>query len=120
MPAHARPALSPPAKAAPARADDQGLRYRLMVASRSAAAILGGYLLANLFVLAFRRLVPIEPRDASQLALMLSFIVFAIAAIWAFAARDAWRAWAGILLPAAIFALIWWLMPETTIAGARP
>lgn len=105
MPADAR---STPAKPAV----DDGPHYRLMVASRSLAAIAGSYLLANLFVLAFRRLVPMDPRDASQLALMLSFIVFALAAIWAFAARDALRAWAGILVPLAACALILWLMPE--------
>ncbi|RDD69126.1 DUF3649 domain-containing protein [Paracoccus versutus] len=81
-------------------------RQRLSVASRSLAAILGGYLAANLFVPAFARLVPMPPRDAAQLALMLSFVVFAAASVWAFACRSAARAWAGILGAAALFALV--------------
>ena len=33
---------------------------------------------------------------------MLSFVVYACGVIWVFATRNAWRAWAGILLPAAV------------------
>lgn len=110
MPARARQT-----EAVRPKPEDEGLRYRLAVASRSLAAMAGGYLLANLFVLAFRAQVPMEPRDAGQLALMLSFVVFALAAIWAFATRDAWRAWIGILVPVALCAALWGFAPE---AGA--
>lgn len=92
--------------------DDEGLRYRIAVASRSLAAVAGGYLLANLFVLAFRRVVPMEARDASQLALMLSFIVFALVSVWVFAARDSLRAWAGVLIPVALCGALVWFLPE--------
>lgn len=110
MPASAR--AVPPK---PVSASAGEWRERLAITSRSLAAIAGGYLLANLFVPAFTRVIPMAPRDASQLALMLSFIVFALAVIWAFACRDALRAWAGILFPTAICALILWLIP---VAGA--
>lgn len=92
--------------------DDEGLRYRIAVASRSLAAVAGGYLLANLFVLAFRRVVPMEARDASQLALMLSFIVFALVSVGVFAARDSYRAWAGVLIPVALCGALVWFLPE--------
>jgi hypothetical protein len=35
-------------------------------------------------------------------ALMLSFVFYACGVIWVFATRNAWRAWAGILGPAAV------------------
>ena len=102
MPASARP---------PVRRLSQDMHERLGVASRSLAAVFGGYLLANLFVLAFVRLVPMTPRDASQLALMLSFVVFALAAIVAFSTRQPGRAWAWILGFSAVCALIVWFVP---------
>lgn len=86
-------------------------RSRLDVASRSLAAVPGGYLLANLFVPAFARIVPMAPRDAEQLALMLSFVVFALAVILAFATQRAGRAWAWILGLSALCALILCLVP---------
>ncbi|CAM3149732.1 Protein of unknown function [Paracoccus aminovorans] len=79
---------------------------RLATASRSLAAIGGGYLAANLFVLAFARLAPLAPRDALEAGMMLGFVLFALAAIWAFACRSAWQAWAGILGVALLCGLV--------------
>lgn len=86
---------------------------RLAVASRSLAAIGGGYLAANLFVLAFAGLAPMAPRDAVQAGVMLGFVLFALAGIWAFACRSAWHAWVGILGVALICGMIVLAMPET-------
>ncbi|WP_313348432.1 hypothetical protein, partial [Paracoccus sp. (in: a-proteobacteria)] len=48
---------------------------RLAIASRSLAAIGGGYLAANLFVPAFARLSPMARADAVQLGVMLGFVL---------------------------------------------
>lgn len=111
MPALTRPSPDLP----PRRAGvSDRARHRRDVASRSLAAVGGGYLLANIFVPAFARIVPMAPRDASQLALMLSFIVFALAVILAFAAKGAGRAWGWILGLSAVLALIVGLVPGGT------
>jgi len=72
------------------------MRYRMAVASRpvvtasAAAACLAVWL-------------PMARADAVTTAQMLSFVVYACGVIWVFATRNAWRAWGGIVLPAAVF-----------------
>ena len=76
--------------------------YRAGIAARSLAAIAGGYGLAALTAAACAATLP-GPRVEAVLAGMLaSFLVHAGAAIWAFAARSAWRGWAGLLLAGAV------------------
>ncbi len=45
------------------------------------------------------------------MATMPGFLVWAGAVLWAFAARTAWRAWSGLLVPVVLLAL--------AIAGMR-
>lgn len=79
-----------------------GLRYRLGVASRAVAAILGGYAVSALAAAALAVALP-GPRVESTLTGMLaSFVVYAIAVMWVFAARTAWRAWLGLIAAAAL------------------
>lgn len=76
--------------------------YRLAVLSRILAAALGGYLLAAAcaagLALALAHAMP--RAEAVLSATMLAWLAYALAAAWAFHARNAWRAWAGVLLPA--------------------
>ncbi|HWK70085.1 MAG TPA: DUF3649 domain-containing protein [Burkholderiaceae bacterium] len=78
------------------------LSHRLGVASRAAAAILGGYALAAACTALLAVALPIKRSDAVLTATLLSFTVYACAALWAFAARSALHAWLGIALPAAL------------------
>lgn len=82
-----------------ARAD---WRYRLAIASRTGAAVGGGYALAAGFTAAFSlALAQCMARvEAVLTATMLAWVVYAVAAGWAFYARTAWSAWGGTLLPA--------------------
>lgn len=80
------------------------LRYRLGVASRAAAAILGGYMLAACATAVASLLLPLARADAVIMATLLSFAVYACAALWVFAARSAWRAWLGVVVPTAVLA----------------
>lgn len=70
------------------------------VASRMSAAVLGGYLLAYAFAAGTASALAagglLARSDAVVAASMLSFLVYLVAAIYAFAARTAWRAWAWI------------------------
>jgi len=84
-------------------------RYRLAVASRALAAIGGGYALSALAATLLAVCLPLARLEASVTATLLSFVVFCCAVLWVFAARSAWHAWAGILLPAAVLGISLWL-----------
>lgn len=76
--------------------------YRLAVASRSLAAVLGGYVLAAVSTAALGLLLSslMSRVEAVMTATLLSWVIYAIAIAWTFYARTAWLAWAGVLLPA--------------------
>ncbi|MCS4294598.1 hypothetical protein M2375_002831 [Comamonas sp. BIGb0152] len=81
------------------------------VASRLLAGSLGGYALAQLLPVALvASLAPALPRaDAVLVAMQLSFAVYALALMTAFAARSARRAWAGMLLASLGSTVIAWV-----------
>ncbi len=80
-------------------------RYRCIVASRALAAVGAGYALACATAagvgLALARSGS-SGVDAVMWATMLAFIAHALAALWAFGCANAWRAWLGIAIPAAL------------------
>lgn len=83
-----------------------GAMYRLGVASRSVAAIVGGYVLAALVTMLLSVSLPLARSEAVMTATLLSFAVYTCAVMWVFAARSALRAWLGLLIPAAVIAAI--------------
>lgn len=85
------------------------LSYRLAVASRVIAAILGGYALTSLATFALARLLPLSKSEASMTATLLSFFIYACVVIWAFAARSAWRAWGSLVAAAFVLGAALWL-----------
>jgi hypothetical protein len=95
------------------------LRYRLDVSARALAAIAGGYALAAgvnvALALALKNTGPRE--EVVMLATMPSFLVWAGAIVWAFAARNVWRAWAGVMIPAAVVAAAVWLLRSGGMAS---
>ncbi|HWK55109.1 MAG TPA: DUF3649 domain-containing protein [Hyphomicrobiales bacterium] len=70
--------------------------------SRIAAAVLGGYLLANGSALALAYLMPGAFATALEGGIMVGFVVYLLAVMWVFAVDSTRRAWAGILLPLAL------------------
>jgi uncharacterized membrane protein len=89
-----------------ARAGLSEAGYRLGILSRSVAAIFGSYVLAALASIALALVLPIEKRDAVQLAVMIGFLLYAGAAIWAFSTATVFKAWTGIVLASLPFGLI--------------
>lgn len=79
-------------------------RRKLGILLRVVAAIGGGYALAALAATAAALALPMQRADAVLTGMLASFAVYCGAVIWVFAARDALRAWLGILLPAALLA----------------
>lgn len=81
-----------------------GRSYRLQVASRVAAAVVGGYALAALATAVLALLLPrcgaLSHTDAVLTSSLASFALYAGAVLWVFSARSAARAWLGLALPA--------------------
>lgn len=71
------------------------LSYRLAVASRVIAAIIGGYGLATIAILVLTYALPGGKGPGLLMGMVLSFTIYAAAIIWVFAARSAIRAWGG-------------------------
>ncbi|QRF60966.1 DUF3649 domain-containing protein [Variovorax paradoxus] len=98
-----------------------GLRYRLGVASRAIAAIAGGYGVAALSAAALALCLPaafgMARSEAAMTGTLASFLVFAVAVMWVFAARSAWRAWIGLVIAAAPLGALLLVLP-TPGAGA--
>ncbi len=88
----------------------------MAVFSRIIAAIVGGYLLANVAAIVLSYLLPGSRADGVMVATCVSFIIYAGAVFWVFSARTAWRAWFGILIPGLSSAVIVFLLyPETML-----
>lgn len=83
-----------------------GAVYRLGVASRSVAAIVGGYVLAALLTMLLSVSLPMARAEAVMTATLLSFAIYTCAVMWVFATRSALRAWLGLAIPAAVIAAI--------------
>ncbi|NPT33647.1 DUF3649 domain-containing protein [Paraburkholderia xenovorans] len=75
--------------------------------SRMACAILGGYALAALTSVAALAL-PISQTQGVLTGMLVSFVVYACAVIWAFAVRSAGRAWTGLLVAVVPLLLAAW------------
>src|SRR3546814_20708676 len=75
------------------------LPYRLEVASRALAAICGGYALTATASGLLALTLPMQRADAVLTATLLSFTLYACAALWAFAAGSALRPWLGLGVP---------------------
>lgn len=73
-------------------------KHTYAVFSRVVAAIVGGYLLANLVAILLSYLL--EPRvDAVLTSILVSYLIYAGIVLWVFAAKTARRAWLGIAAP---------------------
>jgi len=77
------------------------------VLSRSIAAIVGGYALSNLVAIAFVAALPMLQVEAVMTSMMLSFLFYALAAIWAFSAKTAMLSWLGMIVTGLIALLVW-------------
>ena len=99
-----------------------GLRYRLGVAARALAAIAGGYGVAALSAAVLALCLPaafgMARSEAAMTGTLASFIVFALAVMWVFAARTALRAWSGLVVAAVPLAVLLLLFTRTPGAGA--
>lgn len=82
----------------------------LGVLSRSLAAIFGGYGLATSTSVLMAVALPMARSQAVLTGMLTAIVVYACAALWAFAVRSALKAWIGIAAPAIVMALATWLL----------
>lgn len=95
------------------------LQYRLQVASRVVAAVVGGYMLASALTVLSALVWPLPQAEAVLASMMLGFVWYTLAVMWVFSVKSATRAWLGMVLPTFIVAaLCWWLLPVAQGAGA--
>jgi hypothetical protein len=78
------------------------------VFARAMAAVFGGYAFTYAFTACLARLLPLERIDALLVASLPMFVVYTLAVLWAFAARDAWRAWLGLPLAMPLALIGFW------------
>lgn len=79
--------------------------YRAGIASRTLAAVLGGYWASSAGAALLSLALPLlgtSRADAVINSTLLSFTLLTCAVLWAFAARSAARAWFWLLLPSAV------------------
>lgn len=88
-------------------------KYRLDVAGRSLAAVVGGFVLAGGFAVLLAALLAwgAQARGAAVITgTYLSWIVWTAAAMWAFYARSHVTVWLTLLVPGAVFWTTGWLI----------
>ncbi|RMX08248.1 DUF3649 domain-containing protein [Corticibacter populi] len=107
---------SPPDPGQRLTAAAQAVWRQAPLVSRIAAALFGGYALAAQFSIAALAL-PLAPSEAAFTGMLGSFLVYAIAVIWVFAVRSAWRAWAGLLVAAVVMLPFTWMAVQAGASG---
>jgi len=81
---------------------------------RVLAAIPLGYGVASLWAMALARVIPGARSEATVIATLVAFVLCAVAAMWAFAARSGWRAVWTLALLGAVAGAIAWMSIEAT------
>ncbi|MBW8842498.1 MAG: DUF3649 domain-containing protein [Sphingomonadales bacterium] len=95
---------------AASRADRRGWRYRGNVAARVLAATFGAYGVAACLAMAVARSGGGGRIDAVIAGTLCAYLAVPAVAIWAFLARGPWRAWGGVVVLAAVFGGLAWMI----------
>jgi hypothetical protein len=102
-------------RASAARARSRG--HALRVASRVLAATFGGYFFAHAATAFLTLVLPFARVDRVIAASLLSFALWTAMAVYVFAARSAWRAWAWPVLGGGALLFVVYMLPDL---AARP
>ncbi|MET0334453.1 MAG: DUF3649 domain-containing protein [Rhizobacter sp.] len=81
----------------------------LGIVSRAIAAIGGGYAVAAAAAAVIALYLPGSRANAAVTGTLMSFLIYAVAVMWVFAARTATRAWIGLVIPGAVLASVLFL-----------
>ncbi|MHC6224913.1 iron transporter [Pseudomonas sp. X10] len=80
----------------------------LSILSRIGAALFGGYAFSYAATAFLARVLPLSASDAVIVATLPAFIFYTAAILWAFASRDALRAWAPVVLAGPLALAAFW------------
>jgi len=89
---------------------------RWNVGARVLAAIPANYALTSLATAWIARMLPMPPAEASAAATLLSFVLFAVIALTAFAAQSVMRLWLWMVGTGAFLGACLWL---SLVSGGR-
>lgn len=85
-----------PPHAPPVRRTTSRRKGNARLWARGLLALIGGYAVAAAWADGLARLLPGNPADSALVATMASFVVYALASIWVYAARSTVRAVMGL------------------------
>jgi hypothetical protein len=91
-------------------AERRSWRYRGNVAARVLAGSLGAYGVASCLAMMVARLGAGGRIDAVIAGTLCAYLAVPAVAIWAFLARGPWRAWGGVVVLAALFGGLAWMI----------
>lgn len=94
------------------KALSENARYRWEIASRAAAAAIGGYAVSALFTAVMTGFLSLPRADAVLVATMIGFLLYAIVAIVAFYVRSVPRLWIVLTAMCAVLGVVLALMPK--------
>jgi hypothetical protein len=83
--------------------------YRLSIAARLIAAVVGGYVLTSQVTTLLALYLPLSLMEATLTATMLSFAIYAAIVLTAFAMRSVWRMTAYLALALVISRVVVWI-----------
>ena len=83
------------------------LTPRLAVLLRTVAGVAGGYVVSALAAAVLAVWLPTARAEAVMAGTLVALAVFPCAVMWCFAARNAARAWVGLLVPIAALAALY-------------
>lgn len=78
------------------------------VPCRTLLAILGGYLFTYTATAALARLLPLDRYDAAMVSTLLSFVLYTVFILWAYAVHSLWRLAAGVALSLPLAVIGFW------------
>ncbi len=79
-------------------------KTHLAIIARVVAAILGGYILANLISMLLSYLLPVTQAQAVLISMLASYAIYAAVVMWVFSVKTATKAWAGLLVTSVLMA----------------
>jgi len=80
------------------------------ILQRIVAAVVVGYALAVTSGVMLSYALPMPSFDAVTIGILVSFIVYVCAILWAFASRTLWPMWMGLILPTLLCGAAAWLV----------
>ncbi len=92
----------------------------LLIVSRVAGALLGGYAFVwgfTALLMAAALALGAEYHDAERLAFLLAFLVFLGAVLWAFAGSKLWRVWLVLAGGGAVMTGLAWALTRSLLQG---